>query len=115
LWLVYDSDTVDGFIKAAVSNEAIGRTIHLGTGRDISVGDLVKLAITTLKVDAEVVSEDERMRPEKSEVRELLSDSSLAAEILHWKPSVSLEQGIAATAKWLTENLARYNVDCYSY
>ncbi len=75
----------------------------------------MKLAIETLHVDAEVVSEDERMRPEKSEVGELLSDPSLAAEVLDWKPRVSLEQGIATTATWLTENLARYSVDRYSY
>ena len=112
--LTFVDDTVEGFIKAAISDEAIGRTVHLGTGRDISIGDLVRLAIATLQVDAEVVSEDERMRPEKSEVGELLSDPSLAAEVLHWKPMVSLEEGIAMTAKWLTENLARYSVDRYS-
>ena len=113
--LTFVDDTVEGFLRAAIRDEAIGRTVHLGTGRDISIGDLVKLAIETLRVDAEVVSEDERMRPEKSEVGELLSDPSLAAEILDWKPKVSLEQGIATTATWLTENLARYNVDRYSY
>ncbi len=112
--LTFVDDTVDGFIKAALSDAAIGRTVHLGTGRDISIGDLVQLAIETLNVAAEVRSDDERMRPEKSEVGELLSDPSLAAEILHWKPSVSLEQGIAATATWLEQNLARYNVDRYS-
>lgn len=113
--LTFVDDTVEGFLRAAIRDEAIGRTIHLGTGRDISIGDLVKLAIETLDVDAEVISEDERMRPEKSEVGELLSDPSLAAEVLDWKPRVSLEQGIATTATWLTENIARYNVDQYSY
>ncbi len=112
--LTFVDDTVDGFIKAATRDEAIGRTVQLGTGRDISIGDLVKLAIVTLKVDAEVVSEDERMRPEKSEVGELLSDRSLAAEILGWTPRVSLEQGIETTAEWLKGNLVHYNVDRYS-
>jgi NAD dependent epimerase/dehydratase len=112
--LTFVDDTVDGFIKAATREEAIGRTVHLGTGRAISIGDLVQLAITTLKVEAEVVSEDERMRPEKSEVGELLSDPSLAAEVLGWQPKVSLEQGIATTAEWLKENLAHYDVERYS-
>jgi len=86
----------------------------LGTGRDISIGDLVKLAISTLGVDAEVVSDGERLRPEKSEVGELLSDPSLAAEILDWQPRISLEEGIAATAEWLRGNLVHYDVDRYS-
>ena len=112
--LTFVDDTVEGFVKAAISDKAIGRTIHLGTGRDISIGDLVKLAIYTLKVDAEVISEDQRMRPEKSEVGELLSDPNLAVEVLDWQPKISLEQGIAATAEWLSVHLDRYNVDRYS-
>ena len=112
--LTFVDDTVDGFTKAAISDKAIGRTVHLGTGRDISIGDLVKLAISTLGVDAEIVSDGERLRPEKSEVGELLSDPSLAAEILDWQPRVSLEEGIAATAEWLRGNLVHYDVDRYS-
>jgi len=112
--LTFVNDTVDGFIKAALSERAVGRTVQLGTGRDISIGDLVELAIKTLNVDAKVVSDDERMRPEKSEVGELLSDPSFASEVLNWKPETSLEKGIEKTAEWLAKNLTRYNVNRYS-
>lgn len=113
--LTFVSDTVNGFIRAATCDAAIGRTVQLGTGRDISIGDLVQLALQTLVVETEIVAEDERMRPPNSEVGVLLSDPSLAAELLGWKPETSLEQGIAATAQWLEQNLARYNTERYGY
>lgn len=111
--LTYVDDTVEGFIRAAEVEEAVGRTVQLGTGRDISIGELAELAMEVLGRQARVVSRDERKRPAKSEVHKLLSDPSLAADLLGWVPTVSLEEGIIRTAAWLREHLRQYKVEQY--
>lgn len=111
--LTFVSDTVDGFIKAAEYDAAVGETIQLGTGRDISVGELVELAARMLGVEAKVECDDSRIRPAQSEVQRLLSDPSVAARLLSWRPSVPLEAGLGRTAKWLRSNLGEYKVGQY--
>lgn len=111
--LTYVDDTVEGFIRAAQEEKAAGKTIQLGTGRDISIGDLVQLAMQIMGKKAEVVSQDERKRPDKSEVERLLSDPSRAGEMLKWHPSVSLEEGIGRTAEWLRNNFHLYKTAKY--
>ena len=111
--LTYVDDTVNGFIRAAEVEEAVGRTVQLGTGRDISVGELANLAMKVLGKQARVVPQDERMRPLHSEVERLVSDASLAKELLGWTPTIGLEAGISLTAKWFGEHLNRYKVDQY--
>jgi NAD dependent epimerase/dehydratase len=95
------SDTADGFVRAALADVAPGTTIQLGTGRTVSVGEVVELCKKVTGNDAEVVTESARIRPEASEVQILLSDPSRANEVLGWAPTVSLEDGLAATAEWL--------------
>jgi NAD dependent epimerase/dehydratase len=95
------ADTADGLVRAALADLAPGTTIQLGTGRTVSVGDVVELCRKVTGSDAEVVTENDRIRPEGSEVQILLSDPSLANEVLGWAPTVSLEEGLAATAEWL--------------
>ena len=109
----YVDDTVEGFLLAASEGAAVGRTVQLGTGRDISIGELVALACGVLGKRAEVESEEGRRRPEKGEVHRLLSDPSLAEELLGWTPKIFLEEGIALTAEWLGEWLDHYNADQY--
>jgi NAD dependent epimerase/dehydratase len=110
----YVSDTADGFVRAALADVAPGTTIQLGTGRTVSVGDVVQLCRTVTGSTAEVVTEQARVRPEGSEVQILLSDPSRANAVLGWAPTVSLEQGLSATADWLRprvdlETAARYH------
>ncbi|WP_374968526.1 SDR family NAD(P)-dependent oxidoreductase [Terrabacter sp. BE26] len=95
------TDTADGFVRAALTDVAPGTTIQLGTGRTVSVGDVVELCRKVTGSDAEIVTESARIRPEGSEVQILLSDPSRANEVLGWAPTVSLEDGLAATAEWL--------------
>jgi NAD dependent epimerase/dehydratase len=109
----YVDDTVEGFLLAASQDAAVGRTVQLGTGRDISIGELVELACGALGKRAEIESEDKRLRPEKGEVHRLLSDPSLAEELLGWTPKISLEEGIARTAEWLGKWLDHYDADQY--
>ncbi len=102
--LTYVDDTVEGFLRAAEVDEAVGQTIQLGTGRDVSIAELMKLAMTVLDRSATMRSSDERLRPPSSEVERLLSDPSRAKEILGWAPVVCLEEGIRRTAEWLRRN-----------
>lgn len=106
-------DTVEGFIRAAEAPVAIGRTIHLGTGHDISMGELAELAMKVLGIRAGVASDPERHRPEKSEVRQLLSSPALARELLGWEPRVGLEAGMRLTADWVRANMARFDTEEY--
>ena len=111
--LNYVADTVEGFLLAAVSSRAIGSTINIGSGREISIGDLADLIIRLIGRPVLVESEAQRVRPEKSEVERLIADNTLAQNLLGWKPSVSLEEGLSLTIDWMREHLERYRPGVY--
>jgi dTDP-glucose 4,6-dehydratase len=108
------SNTVDGFVMAAQSLEVVGRTVNLGSGREISIGGLAALIARLTGIDFEVESEVDRLRPEKSEVNRLLADHSLATELMGWTPRVSLEEGLEKTIAWIRDNLDRYRPNEYT-
>lgn len=112
--LTFVTDTVAGFIAASTSPAAIGRTFQLGTGRDVTVGDLVKLVGSRLGRELKVEVDDDRIRPPQSEVERLISDPRLAHELTGWKPEVTLEDGLARTIGWIQANLTRYRIDEYA-
>jgi NAD dependent epimerase/dehydratase len=95
------SDTADAIVKAATMNELSGEVIQLGTGKAISIGELIELCaqITDYKIEIEIDSQ--RIRPPKSEVQILLSDPTKAENLLKWKSLVSLENGLAETLNWM--------------
>lgn len=95
------TDTADGFVRAALSDVAPGTTVQLGTGRTESIGTIVEICKQVTGSDAQIVTDQDRIRPAGSEVQILLSDPSNAADVLGWRPTVSLEQGLARTAEWL--------------
>ncbi len=106
--LVNVADTVRGFMLAAERDEALGQTVQLATGREISVGELAALCMRVLGTTVEIVSAEERLRPAASEVERLLGDPSRAAALLGWRAEVSLEAGVARFAAWMRDNLGRY-------
>lgn len=106
--LVNVADTVRGFMLAAERDEALGQTVQLATGREISVGELAALCMRVLGTTVEIVSAEERLRPAASEVERLLGDPSRAAALLGWRAEVSLEDGVARFAGWMRDNLGRY-------
>lgn len=112
--LNYVADTVKGFLLAATSPGAIGRTINIGSGREISMGDLAELIIRLVGCSVVVESEALRVRPEKSEVERLLADSTLARNLLGWQPSTPLEEGLNLTIDWMREHLERYRTGIYA-
>ncbi|NJC22902.1 UDP-glucose 4-epimerase [Arthrobacter pigmenti] len=96
------ADTADGFLRAATADIPLeGQVIQLGTGYDVSIGELVDLARQVTGSEAEIVTEDVRVRPEASEVMRLLSDPSQALEELGWVPQTSLEEGLRRSAEWI--------------
>lgn len=109
--LTYVADTVDGFVRAATVPGIEGRTIQLGTGRSESIGDLFALVTRILGVDAQVVEDAARMRPDASEVLVLCSDPSVAREVLGWEARTTLEDGLRATIEWLRRDPGLGEVD----
>jgi NAD dependent epimerase/dehydratase len=111
--LTFVADTVDGFVRAAERPALAGRTLQLGTGQTHTIGEMFAAACRALGVDASAELDPRRLRPDASEVEVLLSDPSLAGELLGWRPTVSLEEGLGRTAEWLRQHLALYRTDFF--
>ena len=110
----YVSNTVDGFLCASEADQAVGQTINIGSGREISIGDLARLIMKFTGTDIAITSEEQRIRPEKSEVDRLLCDNSLAQRLLGWTPKVTLEEGLQRTIDWMRDNMENYRPDVYT-
>jgi dTDP-glucose 4,6-dehydratase len=109
----YVSDTVEGFLRLAESDKTLGQEVNLGTGSEVSIGDLVQRINAIIGRDLPVRKRDERARPETSEVTRLLSNNSKARELAGWTPCITLDDGIRLTAKWVEERLEMYDPSTY--
>ncbi len=109
----YVEDTASGFMAVAASHRAIGHVVNIGAGREISIGDLVKLLISVVGRDVEVVTDEERLRPTGSEVERLLANNERAHAWCGWQPEVPLEEGLRRTAEWVRDNLSSLRVRGY--
>jgi nucleoside-diphosphate-sugar epimerase len=109
----YVTDTVEGFLQLAASEAAVGQEVNLGTGSEVSIGDLVQRINTVIGRDLPVRKKEERVRPETSEVNRLLSNNSKARDLVGWTPRVTLDEGIRLTAKWVEERLEMYDPSSY--
>lgn len=114
--LNYVQDICRGFISLGRCDEAVGREINIGSGQEISIGDLAKTIISIINPEAKIISEDLRKRPEKSEVERLICDNSLIHRLTGWKPEISLKDGLIKTIEWFkkTENCSKYKWDIYN-
>lgn len=112
----YVLDTCAGFLALAQCDEAIGKTVNIGSGREITVGDTVSLIARIMQMDVEIECDEQRLRPESSEVERLLCDNSLIKALTGFMPRHSLEEGLSATIDWLRQpaNFARYKTDIYN-
>ncbi len=106
-------DTVRGFLLAGSIPGIEGETFNLGTGKEISVGEVITLIAGILGKELMVEQDPERFRPDKSEVMRLLSDFSKAQESLGWSPQWTFEEGLKQTVEWIRENLSNYSVRTY--
>lgn len=105
--LTYVTDSATGFIALAECDAAVGRDVNLGVGDEITIGDLAALLMEITGRTVPIVSKDERLRPDKSEVERLLSDNSLARELTSWAPAFSLREGLERTVDWFSDDRNR--------
>ena len=110
----YVKDTVSAYIAIAESDRTIGKEINIATGKEISIGDMAKVIIAQLNPKAEIICEEERLRPENSEVNRLLGSNQKLKELTEWKQKYSFEDGIQETIKWFEQNLDKYKIDIYN-
>jgi dTDP-glucose 4,6-dehydratase len=110
---LFVKDTVRGFIEIGKCDEAVGKVVNIGTGRDVSIEDLAQKIIGLIGGGSKIKIEDQRIRPEKSEVMHLLSDTRLAQKLFGWAPKYSLEDGLKETIEWYRKNLSRFKVGSY--
>lgn len=110
----YIEDTVRGFLLAGESHRAIGEVINIGTGRETSIQDAIEVIVKAAGKKNRVVTDDARLRPEKSEVSRLCADISKAERLLGFRPQVSFEEGIRRTVAWAAERPETYRPDVYA-
>jgi len=100
-------------LKGAQAKGVEGGTYNLGTGSEIKIGDLAKLIIEEIGRPVKIVIDQKRLRPEKSEVFQLLSDNSLAQKKLDWQPQIDLNTGLRMTINWIEKHQELYQNDRY--
>jgi NAD dependent epimerase/dehydratase len=111
---LFVNDTVEGFIKMAESGRTVGETVHIGSGRGVSVGDLIRTIGRLLGRELRVKSDPKRFRPEKSEVMRLVCDNRKAKKLMGWEPSHSLEDGLRETIAWIDKNPDYFKAELYN-
>jgi len=112
--LNYVSDTVEGFIKAAAEPDAIGTVINIGSGREITIGDLAARIVSLIGRDVVIVADEARLRPESSEVNRLVASAEKARRLLGWESTVSLDDGLQRTIAWISDHMDLYKPDVYN-
>jgi NAD dependent epimerase/dehydratase len=110
---LFVKDTVRGFTQLAKCDEAIGKVVNVGAGMDTSIEALVKKILGLMGKRGEVEVDDQRIRPERSEVMQLLSDTRLAQKLFQWAPRYTLEDGLRETIEWYQKNLTRFRIGSY--
>jgi len=109
-------DTINGFIEIWKSNKTIGEEINIASGVEITIGDLLNKLIQIINSKVIILSDEERKRPEKSEVNRLLGSNKKLKELTNWTSNYTLEQGLLKTIEWfkIEKNLERYKTDIYN-
>lgn len=110
---VYVADTAEGFIRAAEAEGVEGEVINLGSGREITIGELAQAILGVVGRDVPLRSVAERMRPDGAEVDRLLADAGKAKCLLGWQAETALEDGLRLTVDWLRRHLAAYRPETY--
>ncbi len=114
--LLYVKDTVNGFVEIAKSDSLIGHEVNIATNSEITVGNLAQSLIDIINPNAKVVSDDIRLRPEKSEVERLFGSNEKILQHTNWRQHFSLENGLRETIEWFNDsnNLKLYKADIYN-
>lgn len=114
--LLFVKDTVKGFIAIANSQKTIGQEVNIATQQEISIKDLAQKLIDRINPSAQIISDDIRLRPEKSEVERLLGSAQKIKSLTNWTPQYSLDEGLNATIEWFSNenNRKNYKADIYN-
>lgn len=110
----YVKDTANGFIEIYKSDKTIGQEINIATQREITIGELANELIKQINPNAKIICDDQRLRPEKSEVNRLLGSNQKIKELTSWEPQFSFEQGIANTIEFFKKNMDKYKTEIYN-
>ena len=109
----YVEETVRGLVEVAKSDDSIGEVINIGSGKEISIGDLANLILGLTGNELDPLKDEKRVRPEKSEVDRLMCDNSKARKYLGWEPQIELREGLKRTIDWFKEHAHEYR-EAYS-
>ena len=110
----YVKDTAEAFIKVAESDNTTGQVINAGSNYEISIGDTVKKIINILGEDIKIICDENRLRPEKSEVNRLWADNTKIKQLTDWAPKYTIDEGLAETVKWIKKNMQYFKTDIYN-
>lgn len=110
----YVKDTANGFIEIFKTEKAIGQEINIATQKEISIGQLAEELISQINPNARIICDEQRLRPENSEVNRLLGSNKKIMELTAWKPQYTFSQGLSETIDFLRNNLDKYKVDIYN-
>ncbi len=110
----YVKDTAEAFVKIAESDNTIGEIINAGSNYEISIGDTVKKIIDIIGSDVKILCDDQRIRPDKSEVNRLWADNTKIKELTGWAPQYSIDDGLRETIDWIRNNLNHFKTDIYN-
>jgi NAD dependent epimerase/dehydratase len=107
------SDTVEGFIAIAESAATIGKALNIGSGTQTSIRELTEMIFALMGLNRPIQIEEQRLRPETSEVDRLCADSTLLRELTNWQPEVTLQEGLARTIDWIRQNPGSHSIGSY--
>ncbi|NBI07136.1 NAD-dependent 4,6-dehydratase LegB [Senegalia massiliensis] len=110
----YVKDTANGFIEISKSDKTIGEEINIATQQEISISQLAEELIRQINPNAKIICDEQRLRPEKSEVNRLLGANDKIKNLTNWKPNYTFEQGLAETIEFFKNNLDKYKTDIYN-
>ena len=112
--LTYVKDTANGFMQIANADDLYGEITNIGMNNEISIGDLVDLIIKIMDANIEIITENKRVRPGKSEVERLFCNNKKILDKTNWKPQYDLIKGLTETITWLKDNMKYYKPQIYN-
>lgn len=112
--LTFVKDTVQGFLKIAEAPASVGEVINIGAGKGVTIGELAQLILGLMNSDKPIVTDEARIRPEKSEVMKLICNAEKAAALVGWQPNYSLERGLTEVIDFITHHQALFKPNQYT-
>jgi NAD dependent epimerase/dehydratase len=112
--LTFVKDTAEGFLQIAKASDLYGEITNIGMNNEISIGDLVDLIIEIMNVKVKIITDNKRIRPEKSEVERLFCNNMKIINKTNWKPEYNIQKGLTETIDWLARNLKHYKPELYN-